>query len=109
MTRKEKRNMDKVKYGPNAGKEFPSVKSVENFFYNGFATETLEGFASYEIESFVKWTNDPGIGVFKCTDNKERLIPSCQLEKSYYNSLPKRPKLDPFKGVGVFFGSPSHS
>ena len=101
--------MEVIDYGPNMGKEFPSLNAVENFNYDGFGIETMKGFAKYTVKDFVEWTNDPGIGKFKCSDGKERLIPECQLTREYVKSLSARPKLDPFKGIGVFFGEPSHS
>jgi len=101
--------MTKIEFGPNVGKVFPSLRAVENFSYNGFGVESLEGFANYTVKEFVEWTNDPGIGKFLCSDEKVRLIPNCQLTKEYIKSIPSCPKLDPFKGIGVFFGEPSHS
>lgn len=101
--------MTEIKYGPNMGKEFPSIRSVESFAYNGFMMEMLEGFAPYEIEEFICWTDDPGIGKFKCTDGKIRLIPDCTFPEEYGKTLPPRPKLKPFEGKGVLFGTPSHS
>jgi len=83
--------------------------NVKNFNYNGFFVESLPGFTSYKAVELVIWTVDPGIGLFRCTDGRERLIPSCQLDDEFYNSLPPRPKLDPFKGNGVFFGEPAQS
>lgn len=101
--------MNTIQYGPNKGKEFPTPKSIENFNYNGFGVEIKKGFAEYEVESFIEWTNDPGIGKFKTTDGQERLIPSCQLSKEYMKTLPARPSLNPFEGNGVFFGESSNS
>ena len=98
-----------VQRGPNTGKEFPSLKAVENFNYNGFMTIPLEGFASYEVEEFIEWTNDPGIGRFKCSNGEIKLIPSCQLTREYVKSLPEPPELKPLEGIGVLFGEPSHS
>ena len=98
-----------IKFGPNIGKGFPTDKSIENFTYNGFGVTSKKGFADYTVEEFIEWTNDPGVGKFKCSDDKERLIPSCQLSREYQDSIPLRPKLNPFKGRGVFFGKPSSS
>ena len=82
---------------------------IKNFNYNGFFVESLLGIAPYKAIKLVKWTNDPGIGEFLCSDGKNRLIPSCQLSIEFINSQPPRIKLDPFTGNGVFFGSPAHS
>lgn len=101
--------MKTINYGPNMGKKFPSLTSVENFYYNGFGVESIEGFAPYEVIAFLEWTNDPGIGTFKCSDGQTRLIPCCQLTTEFLNDCPARPKLDPFKGNGVFFGLSSKS
>jgi hypothetical protein len=57
---------------------------VQNFSYNGFCGKLLAGIVIYSA-LFEKWTRDPGIGLFKCSDDKKRLIPT------------------------VYFGTPSHS
>jgi hypothetical protein len=51
---------------------------VENFYYNGIFVSPEKGYASYTA-TFEKWTNDPGVALFLCSDGKERLIPTCQL------------------------------
>jgi len=84
-------------------------KRVENFKYNGFMVESREGYAPYTADTFIGWTNDPGVGEFKCSDGKERRIPSCQISTEYRKSLPPRPKLNPLKGEGVLFGRASES
>jgi len=76
---------------------------VDNFEYNGFCGKTTEGIAPYKV-IFKKWTNDPGIGVFECSDNKERLIPTFAIRKFKWKSLPKQDMNNK-----VYFGSPSHS
>lgn len=48
---------------------------VNNFEYNGFYGNVLDGKAPYKAQ-FINWTNDPGVALMKCTDGKERLIPS---------------------------------
>lgn len=73
------------------------------FVYNGFFVDHPRGdkvIADYTAE-FVEWTNDPGIGVFKCSDNRERLIPSCSLIGDL-SSLPEQSMENK-----VFFGTPS--
>jgi hypothetical protein len=85
------------------------TSKVENFRYNGFFVESRRGFTKYKAIKLISWTNDPGIGEFLCSDNKKRLIPSCCLSKEFLDTQPKRPKLNPFKGTGVFFGMPAKS
>lgn len=100
-----------IKTGVNMGKKYPCLKSIENFEYDGFGVSGKEGFAPYLIESFIEWTNDPGIAKFKCSDGKERYIPVCQLNFNYYETLPKQ-KLVGHNGVGgkgLLFGSPCKS
>lgn len=93
-----------VQAGPNYGKEWPSTNSVQNFDYNGFGCQMLEGFASYEVLEFIQWTMDPGILQVTCTDGVPRRIPSCQLSPELLSTFPKPPELDPFNGNGVLFG-----
>ena len=101
--------MEVIDFGPNREKEFPSLKAVENFSYDGFSVKIMNGFTKYTVEELIEWTNDPGIGKFKCSDGKERLIPECQLTREYIKSISSRPKLNPFKGKVVLFGEPSKS
>jgi len=75
---------------------------VRNFDYNGFYGRTLQGMASYEAK-FSRWTNDPGIGVFECSDGKERLIPTFAL----IGNTSELPEQD--MSNKVMFGTPSHS
>lgn len=77
---------------------------VKNFSYNGFSGTLLPGFAKYKVMALDKWTNDPGIGSFLCSDKKIRLIPSFALSKRFLNTVKKPPNLNPFKGIGTFFG-----
>ena len=77
--------------------------AVKNFEYNGFFGKILKGKTPYKA-IFKKWTNDPGIGVFECSDNKERLIPTFAIRKFKWKSLPKQDMNNK-----VYFGSPSHS
>ncbi len=85
---------------------FPTKDSVENFAYNGFAVQSLEGFAKYKVVKLLTWTNDPGIGRFICSDNIERLIPTCCLDSEFTKELPKQNYTN---GKGDIFGAPSHS
>lgn len=75
---------------------------VRNFEYNGFFGRSLKGFAPYKAK-FKEWTSDPGIGVFECSDGKERLIPTFALIGEAPLNLPEQPK------TGVMFGSPCKS
>lgn len=85
------------------------VDSIEDFIYNGFFVEHKGTIAPYTVKQFIKWTDDPGIGLFLCSDGRERLIPSCQLTSEYVESILPRPVLDPFNGKGVLFGASSKS
>ena len=85
------------------------ISQVQNFTYNGFFVQFRKGFAKYTVKEFIKWTLDPGIGLFMCSDKQERLIPSCCLDTEYRKTLPEEPKLNPFAGIGVLFGEPSKS
>jgi len=75
---------------------------VENFKYDGFSVQPKKGIANYTA-IFKNWTNDPGIANCICSDNKERLIPSCCLigDKSI---LPKQDMNNK-----VLFGQSSNS
>lgn len=89
---------------------FPTVDSVENFYYNGFFVSSMPGFAKYKVISFLSWTNDAGICRCSCSDNIERLIPTCCLSPEFLKALPEQ-NLESNKmgGKGVIFGLPSHS
>lgn len=78
---------------------------VKNFNYNGFMGEDLHGFAKYSAR-FIKWTRDPGVAEFKCSDNKIRLIPTFAL----VGDISQLPKQDYEKLRGkTLFGSPTNS
>ena len=51
---------------------------IQHFKYNGFCVTMLPGIAPYTAV-FKKWTNDPGVAVFDCSDKKERRIPTCAI------------------------------
>ena len=80
---------------------------VEEFKYNGFSVEPKSKkrgwgkFESYTAE-FKEWTNDPGIAICLCSDNIERLIPSCCLHGNI--PLPKQNLTNK-----ILFGIPSIS
>jgi hypothetical protein len=92
-----------VNKGKQRYKGFPGKKyEVENFSYNGFMGQRLPGKALYKAK-FIRWTSDPGVGAFICSDGKERLIPTFALVGDH-SGLPEQD----FRHK-VFFGSPSHS
>ncbi len=77
---------------------------VKEFDYNGLFVNFTGGEASYTAE-FSEWTRDPGIIRCKCSDGKERLIPSCALVGLKYKDLPGQTDMI----EGMFFGLPSSS
>ena len=85
------------------------MNKIKIFTYNGFGGQELPGFAPYTVESFIKWTNDPGIGLFKCSNGQDKLIPTWALTQEYCKTLPTAPVLKPFEGFGVLFGESSNS
>lgn len=83
------------------------IYKVEKFLYNGFMVSYPRGAKAgdetkYTAE-FIEWTNDPGICECKCSDGKNRLIPSCCLigDKS---ELPQQSMKNK-----QYFGKPSYS
>jgi hypothetical protein len=78
-----------------------TVFKVRNFEYNGFFGKLEKGYADYTAV-FQTWTSDPGVGLFTCSDAKERRIPSFALEGDY-DTLPKQKK------TGVLFGPSCNS
>jgi hypothetical protein len=56
-----------------------------------------KGYAKYKVVKFVKYTADAGIAIFECDDNKQRLIPTCQIVGNI--KLPKQEK------TNVLFGA----
>jgi len=78
---------------------------VKNFRYNGFFGEDLPGHTPYTVE-FLKWTKDPGVAEFQCSDGKIRLIPTFALEGDISQLSPQDyQKL----GGKVLFGSTANS
>lgn len=92
------------------GKQPTKIFGVQHFSYNGFCGELLEGMAPYTAR-FVKWTNDPGVGMFKCSDGKDRLIPTFVLREPRGHPLPRKINLLPKQDMSkkVMFGAPSSS
>lgn len=77
----------------------PVIYSVRNFRYNGSIFETL-GMSKYTAV-FKEWSNKPGIGIYKCSDNKERKIPtSCLIGNT--KALPEQSKT-------IIFNEPSNT
>ncbi len=84
-------------------KGLPGIQyEVENFSYNGFMGQSLPGKAPYKAK-FIRWTSDPGVGVFLCSDGEQRLIPTFALVGDH-SGLPNQ-----YLRHKVYFGSPSHS
>lgn len=81
--------------------------TVSNFDYNGFTGRTLEGDAPYKA-AFKEWTRDPGIGVFKCSDDKERLIPTFAV-KDEHGKYPKDLPKQTYEKGKLLYGLPAHS
>lgn len=79
---------------------------IRNFSYNGFCGKLLNGYAKY-TGLFIKWTNDAGVALIKCSDGKERLVPSFALD----GVTPPEPDYNKMKQEGTFlyFGTPSNS
>jgi len=75
---------------------------IAGFSYNGFMGRLTGKPTGYKA-SFVKWTPDPGVGVFKCTDGKERNIPTFAVVGFDVADFPEQEK------TGVMFGSPCKS
>jgi hypothetical protein len=81
---------------------------VRNFTYDGLGVMFSGGEAPYTAD-FVKWTKDPGIAIFKCSDGKERLIPSIALMGIARKLLPTQPPLKERNFGFVHIGIPSRS
>jgi len=79
-----------------------STFKIRNFRYNGFYGEYLPGEAPYTA-TFIEWTKDPGVAIFRCSDGQERLIPTFALIGDQ-KMLPEQDYRDK-----VYFGNPSHS
>ena len=87
---------------------FPTEDSIANFKYDGMFIHPIKGFARYKAVSFVKWTTDPGVFVIRCSDGKDRLIPTCQTSEEFKKNIPPQPK-HPMAGKGFILGEPSSS
>jgi len=86
--------------------------NINNFVYDGICVHERYGIAPYTVE-FIKWTDDPGIFLGKCSDGKDRLIPSCQVV--HINPLPPMPSYAALKrkmkkaNILIHVGTPSSS
>ena len=80
------------------GKSMP----VKRYIYNGFFVRTLDGITNFTA-SFVKWTNDPGVAVCKCSDGKQRNIPTCALSGFSSKNVNKQT----YEGGKIIYGTPS--
>ena len=85
---------------------------IKKFEYNGFMGQLFNEkgkdgvyapvIAPYTAH-FIRWTSDPGIGLFKCSDGHNRLIPTFAIMNFSPRDLPAQRK------TGVLFGQPSSS
>ncbi len=75
---------------------------VRKFEYNGFSGKTIPGLTPYTAE-FKKWTSDPGVALWTCSDGGERLIPTFAIVGKMPSNIPKQPK------TGVLFGTSCES
>lgn len=79
---------------------------VKRFVYDGFSGYETEGLTDYSAR-FKRWTPDPGVAFFQCSDGKERLIPTfALLARRMKENLKKLPQQEK---TGVLFGAPSSS
>lgn len=85
---------------------------VLNFTYNGIFGHIKPGYAPYTAE-FLKWTDDPGIAIFKCSDGKDRPMPTFTVEDFDVTNYPEQIlpeyRLKERASVGMILGTPCHS
>jgi hypothetical protein len=84
---------------------------VIDFVYNGFTVAMKKSVASFTAE-FKEWTTDPGVANCKCSDGRERLIPTLALVGFRIDDYPPQNKSKAKKATrkfGVYFGIPSTS
>jgi hypothetical protein len=85
---------------------------VKHFSYNGMFVKLEESYADYTAK-FSNWTDDPGIGVFECSDGRSRLIPVCVLvgcsKSSKLGNQDTSKAREIVRAVGFFLGTPSSS
>lgn len=53
---------------------------VRRFTYDGFGGHLRKGYTNYTIVALVRWTLDPGVGEFECSDGQIRMLPSFAIE-----------------------------
>jgi len=76
---------------------------VFEFTYNGFCGNLNEEVIMDYTAEFIEWTVDPGVAKFKCSDGRERYIPTFAIRDFDRNKHPEQQK------TGVLFGIPSIS
>lgn len=80
---------------------------IRHFDYDGFGGSLREGYAPYTAV-LVRWTLDPGVGLFLCSDGKQRLIPTFALPSDHPDW--QRPADAPAGYTPLFYiGEPSSS
>ena len=87
---------------------YPFPYSVCEFEYNGFGGTSNKDVIMPYTARFYRWSGDPGVAVMRCSDGKERYIPTYAMKWSGI-TLPNdmtRVKAD---GGPVFFGHASKS
>lgn len=86
--------------------------NVLNFTYNGIFGHIKPGFASYTAE-FLKWTDDPGVAIFKCSDGKDRPMPTFAVVGFEVKNVPEQilpdHRLKERASIGMILGSPCRS
>ena len=83
---------------------------VMKFTYNGYFVMGCDPkkLTDYTAE-FVEWTKDPGVAVFKCSDKKERRIPTCAILMSKEEFAEKPFSLQTYENGKEIFGKSSSS
>lgn len=84
---------------------------VKNFSYNGLFVNPMAGLAPYTAQ-FVKWSDDPGITICKCSDGEKRRIPSLMLIgfSKRKHPAPSYPHVrEHLRNHPVYYGKASHS
>jgi hypothetical protein len=83
---------------------------VYHFAYSGIAAQVKPEFTTYTA-TFSKWTSDPGIAEFNCSDNRTRLIPVCAIKDFHITNHGPWPELTQNqlaerKAFGILLGAP---
>ena len=83
--------------------------AIRNFDYNGMFIYLEDGEAPYRAD-FLRWTTDPGVALFKCSDGEKRLIPSICIMGIGRKFLPPPPPPPKELNCGIIhMGMPSRS